>query len=40
MKLLTKEIKKKLLPLYSTEEVLLEEKAFVCKFFTPWTSWT
>jgi hypothetical protein len=40
MKLLTEEIKAKLPKLYSTEEIPLEEKILVCKFFTPDSSWT
>ena len=35
MQLLTKEIKNKIPPLYSTEEVPLEDKEFICKFFNP-----
>jgi len=35
MKLLTAEIKKKLPPLYSTENVPTENKVAVCKFFDP-----
>ncbi|SNS23542.1 Protein of unknown function [Anaerovirgula multivorans] len=38
MKLLTEEIRKLILPLYSTEEV--EEKVAVVKFFDPYSSWT
>ena len=40
MKLLTKEIIKRLPKLYSTENVPRPEKICVCKFFTPWTYWT
>ena len=40
MKLLTKEIRKKLPPLYSTEEVPTGEKVCVVKFFDPCGSWT
>lgn len=40
MKLLTKEILKKLPPLYGTEGVPLEDKIIQVKFFTPWTNWT
>ena len=40
MKLLTKELEKKLPALYSTEEVEIGEKEIVCKFFTPDSSWT
>jgi len=38
--LLTKENRKALPALYSTEDVPEEEKVIVVKFFTPWTSWT
>ena len=40
MKLLTKEILKKLPQLYATEKVPTEEKVAVVKFFTPDSSWT
>ena len=40
MKLLTKEITKKLPNLYSTEYIKVEDKKVICKFFTPWSSWT
>ena len=40
MKLLTEELKKKIPPLYSTEEVPMEDKVIVCKFFTPYSNWT
>lgn len=40
MKLLTKEIIKKLPKLYATEEIELRDKTVVCKFFCPWSSWT
>ena len=40
MKLLTKEILKKLPKLYATEDVAPADKVAVVKFFTPWTSWT
>ena len=40
MKLLTKELEKKLPALYSTEEIDIHEKEIVCKFFTPDSSWT
>lgn len=40
MKLLTEEIRKRLPPLYSTEETPLEEKIAQVKFFTPDSSWT
>jgi hypothetical protein len=38
MKLLTKEITKKLPALYSQEKV--DDPQVVLKFFTPWTNWT
>ena len=38
MKLMTKEIEKKLPPLYATDGS--DEKKVIVKFFTPWTSWT
>lgn len=38
MKLLTKELLKKIPPLYSQENV--DDPMVVCKFFTPWTNWT
>lgn len=38
MKLLTKEIKKRLPKLYSTEKV--EDPIVQVKFFTPWAGWT
>jgi hypothetical protein len=40
VKLLTKELRKKLPRLYSTESVPTEEKVAVVKFFTPDSSWT
>jgi len=40
MKLLTKEIQKKLPPLYSTEKVPLDEKVCQVKYFHPLSSWT
>ena len=40
MMLLTKEIKKALPPLYSSEEKKPEEMPIVVKFFTPWSNWT
>lgn len=39
-KLLTKEIRNSLPPLYSTENVPLAEKLFKVKFFSPYSSWT
>ena len=38
MMLLTKELRRKLPPLYSQENIGLEAKAVV-KFFTPWSNW-
>ena len=35
MKLLTQEIKKAMPPLYSTEDIYISNKIFVCKFFNP-----
>ena len=40
MKLLTEEIRKRLPPLYATEETPLEDKMAQVKFFTPDSSWT
>lgn len=40
MQLLTKEIVDQLPPLYSTEDIDLEDKIAVCKFFTPDSNWT
>jgi len=40
MKLLTKELRAKLAKLYETEDVPVEEKTVVVKFFTPDSSWT
>lgn len=40
MKLLTKKIIKALPSLYSTDNVPLEEKVVICKFFTPDNHWT
>lgn len=40
MKLMTKEIEKKLPPLYSGEGTPLEEREPVVKYFTPWSNWT
>jgi hypothetical protein len=39
MKLLTKEIKKSLPKIYSTEDVPLKEKIVICRFFTPDSNW-
>ena len=40
MKLLTKEIKNKLPKLNSTEDIRIDEKQVICKFFCPWNQWT
>lgn len=40
MKLLTKEIIKKLPALYATEKTPLKEKPIIVKFFCPWNNWT
>src|SRR6187551_1171554 len=40
MKLLTKEVRKQLPALYSSEDVPAEDKLMVVKFFDPYTSWT
>jgi len=40
MKLITKAIEKKLPAFYATEEVALQEKNLVVKFFTPDAQWT
>lgn len=40
VKLLTKAIREKLPKLYTTENIPLEEKVAVVKYFTPWTNWT
>jgi len=40
MKLLTKEIEKRLPPLYATEKVPVEEKVAQAKFFGPWGNLT
>lgn len=40
MKLLTKVIEKKLPALYSTEDIPMEDKKFICKFFTPDSNFT
>jgi len=40
MKLLTKELRAKLPKLYQTEDIPVEEKTVVIKFFQPWGSWT
>jgi Protein of unknown function (DUF2958) len=38
MKLLTEELKNQLPPLYSQEQN--SDPTVICKFFTPWSSWT
>ena len=40
MKLMTKEIEKKLPALYETEDIALEDKELVAKFFDPCGFWT
>lgn len=40
MKLLTQELRRKLPPLYATEDVPTADKLMVAKFFTPDSSWT
>jgi len=42
MKLITKAIEKQLEknPLYSGEDIPLEDKKILVKFFTPWSNWT
>ena len=40
MMLLTKELRRQFPKLYQTEQVPIEEKKVIAKFFTPWTSWT
>lgn len=40
MRLLTKEIREKLPPLYATEKIPAPEKVCVVKYFQPWGSWT
>ena len=40
MKLLTKEIKRKIPALYSTEEIETKDKTIVCKFFAIGSDWT
>lgn len=40
MLLLTEEIRKKLPPLYATEEIPTAEKVCRVKYFMPWGSWT
>ena len=38
MELMTEELKKQLPPLYSQEQN--PDPTVICKFFTPWSSWT
>ena len=38
--MLTKDIKSKLPKLYATEQVPLEGKRIIVKFFCPWNQWT
>ena len=40
MKLLTKEIQKKLPPLYTNENKSPEDTKIIVKFFCPWGKWT
>lgn len=40
MKMMTKEIERKLPALYATEDIPTDEKEVVVKFFTPWSNWT
>ena len=40
MKLLTEEIIKALPPLYTTDNIQLEDKVVICKFFIPGTYWS
>lgn len=40
MKLITKEIEKKLPKIYETDGIPVEEKTVIVKFFCPWSSWT
>lgn len=40
MKLLTKELERKLPKPYSTEETPTEEKEVIVKYFTPFSNWT
>lgn len=40
MKLLTKDLEKKLPPLYTTQNIPVNEKTAILKLFTPWTNWT
>lgn len=40
MKLITKEIERRLPKLGSTEQVPMEKKKVICKFFAPWGRWS
>lgn len=40
MKLMTKKITRKLLPLGATDGIPVHEKKIAAMFFTPWTYWT
>lgn len=40
MKLITKELEKKLPKLYATEDIEAEDKVAIIKFFTPFSNWT
>ena len=40
MKLITKELEKKIPGLYETAGVAMKEKELVIKFFSPWNQWT
>lgn len=40
MTLLTKDLLRRLPPLYATEDVGAPDKVAQAKFFTPWTGWT
>jgi len=40
MKLLTKEIEKRMPAMYATESVSMSNKVLQVKFFTPWSNWT
>lgn len=40
VKLVTKEIERKMPELYSTEEIPTDDKILAVKFFAPWSNWT
>lgn len=40
MKLLTKELKKQIPPMYTNEDIPVEEQVVVAKFFAPWSAYT